>query len=184
MGAVKHMYESIYSLGYHEFLCDIAGIDEGGIKSYFFLIHALQRKEFTWTVPNDDNRASDAGALREEYFDRDMTNIAYSTLEVMIGIAIRCEEMMSEPEKGDRTSVWFWEMLTNLGLDKYSDEYFDELDGRVAVGEILSVMIEREYDSCGNGGLFPLINPEKDQRSVEIWYQMCTYLMDNYMVDD
>ena len=43
-------------------------------------------------------------------------------------------------------------------------------------------MLAREYSDNGHGGLFPLKNPKKDQRKVEIWYQMTEYINENYPI--
>jgi hypothetical protein len=34
-------------------------------------------------------------------------------------------------------------------------------------------------DTDGSGGLFPLKNPQQNQRTTEIWYQMNAWLMEN-----
>ena len=41
--------------------------------------------------------------------------------------------------------------------------------------------VERRYKRSGEGGLFPLKNAAKDQRKVEIWYQLSSYLLENYV---
>jgi hypothetical protein len=48
------------------------------------------------------------------------------------------------------------------------------------VNQILTNLVERTYQKNGKGGLFPLKQPAKDQRRVEIWYQMAAYLNENY----
>jgi hypothetical protein len=50
--------------------------------------------------------------------------------------------------------------------------------------EILEKVINRTYHSSGKGGLFPLKHAEKDQTEVELWYQMNTYLVENYYKDE
>ncbi len=63
------------------------------------------------------------------------------------------------------------------------------------VDMILDRMVERTYKRNGEGGLFPLRGPKccgdvlieegvyplRDQRGVEIWYQMCDWMLENYM---
>jgi len=179
MARVKALHESIYSLGYYEYLCDIIGADQRD-KSYNFLTKSLQNKKFHWSVPNDDNRVADAMQLRDDYFRGFISKAPCTVFEVLISIAIRCEEMMAEPEEGDQTAEWFWMMITNLKLDKLDDEFYYDLDNEGFVDAVLSKMLDRTYTKHGNGGLFPLKKAKKDQRKVEIWYQMCTYLVDNY----
>ena len=42
----------------------------------------------------------------------------------------------------------------------------------------------RMFSRDGSGGLFPLRRFDRDQRSVEIWYQMQAWLMENSDVGD
>lgn len=50
-----------------------------------------------------------------------------SVLEMLIALSIRLEEhIMDDPEIGDRTGQWFWNMITNLGLGSMDDRKFNE----------------------------------------------------------
>ena len=76
---------------------------------------------------------------------------------------------------GDRTSVWFMDMLKSLDLDKLTDDKFDEAEADNKVFKFL----ERKYERNGKGGLFTINDkPDKDLRNVEIWYQAMWYLND------
>jgi hypothetical protein len=172
---------------YFRWLCEIIKIDQPD-KSYWLLAKALHKKEFFWTVPNDDNRGSDGKKLREEFADEngylkyDKLERPCSMLEMLVGLSKRMEDYMTDPEKGDRTDRWFWEMITNVGLLTCTDsEYYEYNDG--AIDEVLDRVLERTYKRSGKGGLFPLKEPKKDQREVELWYQMCSYLLENYYID-
>jgi len=79
----------------------------------------------------------------------------------------------------DRTAYWFWEMMDNLGLTAYDDDSYVDLDGTTYVEQIIDEFVNREYDYDGTGGIFPLKHAEKDQRNVEIWYQMSAYLYEH-----
>lgn len=183
MGRSKALHESLSAHEYYEWLCDMVGIDRGD-KSYYFLAKSLQTKNFYWSVPNDDNRGSDVIQLRTKYFAGFIPKNPCSVFEVLIGIAIRFEEMMAEPEKGNRTAEWFWMMIHNLKLDIHDDVFYYDPDSERYIDAVLTKMLDRTYTRNGNGGLFPLKKAKKDQRKVEIWYQMCTYLTDNYFFDD
>jgi hypothetical protein len=75
-------------------------------------------------------------------------------------------------------TIWFWELLNNLGLSEYAN--LDRIRSSIKeINSILSTLNKREYEEDGYGGLFPLRNPGKDQRKVEIWYQMSAYLLEN-----
>lgn len=57
---------------------------------------------------------------------------------------------MDDPEAGNRTGVWFWAMISNLGLECMSDDDFDEL----YVEEHIQHFLDRQYSYQGGGGLF------------------------------
>lgn len=149
--------------------------------SYRKLLMALHDAEFTWSIPKDENRAEDGLSLRYRYtclkgYDDETANYIdgpCSVLEMMVALAIRCEEtIMEDPSKGDRTGQWFWGMIINLGLGGMTDNRFD----KEYVDETIMRFLNRCYDSDGRGGLFTVRRCGRDLRTVEIWYQMCYYL--------
>jgi hypothetical protein len=96
-----------------------------------------------------------------------------SILEMMIALAIRCEEqIMGDPDIGDRTGKWFWMMIDNLGLSNMDDNHYDEN----YINKVIRRFLDRAYDKNGNGGLFKIKGFHNDIRNVEIWYQMMWYL--------
>ena len=152
--------------------------------SYRELLTRLHNIEFTYLIPRDQNRAEDGIGLRRRYiltlgyehdydFIMDKLDGPCSVLEMMIALAIRCEEnIMDDPRVGDRTKQWFWGMITSLGLGHMSDDEFDvEL-----VDDKIRRFLYREYEPNGEGGLFTINRCKFDLRTVEIWYQLCWYL--------
>ena len=175
---------------YYEWLCDIIHVNQHD-KSYWLLIKDLYRKPFYWTVPNDDNRAYEGKNLREKFCDEQRIEYIYdyfdstpSLLEVIIGSAYRCEEMMIDQDDNMGMNFWFWKMLRNVGLEKFTDDNYHDLNGELIIDDILTKIIDRTYHRNGRGGLFPLKNYKKDQRKVELWYQMNSYLVENYYVEN
>lgn len=149
-------------------------------RSYWLLATTLFQKEFTWFIPNDDNRVVDGQELREQFldetaagFDDSWMNEGCSFLEMLIALSRRCAF-----ETDDEPFEWLWVLIDNLGLRPFVDENFDE-DYRVDVDIILDRVVNRTYDPDGRGGLFPLKRAEEDQRQIEIWYQMSAYLREN-----
>lgn len=150
-------------------------------KPYTFrkLLMYLHSTEFIYFIPMDSNRYEDGINLRyrfaydtgcacaDSYLDGPC-----SVLEMMVALSISCEEIMDEPRIGDRTSQWFWGMVTNLGLGSMFDCRFDIQ----YVSETIYRFLHREYEPDGKGGLFTVKNCEDDLREVEIWYQACWYL--------
>ena len=79
---------------------------------------------------------------------------------------------MDDPKIGDRTSQWFWGMVTNMGLGYMSDNRFDEHVAK----EIIDRFLNRDYSQNGRGGLFTVRNCEYDLTNIEIWTQMLWFL--------
>jgi len=184
-GKERYLSASEVRNEYFQWLCDVIYINQEE-HSYWFLAKALHKKEYFWTVPNDDNRGMEGKKLRNlfaselGYHPKDFLERPCTMLELIVGLAKRFEDSMLDTSGEDRIARWFWELMENCGLDKYTDEAYIDLDGPIKVDEILNKILERTYKRDGRGGLFPLKESKKDQRKVEMWYQMCSYLLENY----
>lgn len=150
---------------------------------YNRLLRHLSNREFVYILGRDANRTEDGIDLRyrfgrERHYPEPMIadyldDKPCSVLEMMVALAIRCEDqIMEDPDIGNRTAKWFWNMIFNLGLGDMTDGGFNP---RLA-DKVLERFLNREYDPDGKGGLFTVRNYQVDMRSVEIWYQMCWYL--------
>jgi hypothetical protein len=151
--------------------------------SYKQLFLYLYKTEFTYIISRDSNRAMDGEDLRyrfgyengDEYLG-DSIQSPCSVLEMLIGLSVRCEEnIMSDSRYGDRTSQWFWTMISNLGLGYMTDDVFDERD----IDEKITIFLNREYTHDGKGNIFYIPNSPEDLRDLEIWYQLLAYI--NYV---
>ena len=148
--------------------------------TYRKLLAYLHSREFVYTIPRDSNRAIDGIDLRGRYaydyseYDRADGYLTgpCSTLEMLIALALRCEAIMDNPSKGDRTAQWFWGMIVNLGLGSMTDDRFDEY----YVERIIDRFLDRDYSPDGRGGLFSIPYCDEDLRDIEIWCQMTWYL--------
>lgn len=165
---------------YFEWLVSITCADEE-IVSYRKLLTYLHRTEFIYSMPMDGNRADDGIYLRYRFAhgylqDDDAEyciNGPCSVLEMMLALAIRCEEnIMDDPTMGDRTAQWFWGMISSLGLGGMYDTNFDIYK----VERIIERFLDHDYEPDGRGGLFTIRNFEYDMRTLEIWHQLCEYL--------
>lgn len=156
-----------------------------GGKPYFrMLLERLNDVDFEYIIPMDGNRAEDGIDLRYRFgrecgYD-DFVIATYlddkpcSVLEMMVALAIHCEHVMYDPDDGDRTDRWFWDMIDSLGLSKMINSRFNAS----YVDAVIEAFLERKYEPTGEGGLFTVDHNGRDLRSVEIWYQMCWYLDD------
>lgn len=162
---------------YFEWLVLVLGVSQpsnGGVRT---LLDVLFRSRFEWFVEFDRNRAADGMSLRREYsfehndtvgvFGPDWFNVDCSMLEMLIALSRRMsiQTDISAPR-------CFWHMMRNIGLNQNSTE----VEIVIASDKIVS----RTYAPDGSdGGLFPLDDPDKDQRQVELLYQMYAYILEN-----
>ena len=161
--------------------------------SYVKLLRILHKTEFVYYVPNDENRAMDGVYLREDFLSAtpeyhatpDWMEMECSMLEMLIALAQRADFETDPGVVRDGVQGWFWIMLTNLGIDRYTDAAFMEGAADFIEEDIskhLHAVNYREYQRNGEGGLFPLRYARKDQRRVEIWHQLSAYLLENRYV--
>lgn len=154
-----------------------------GSNSFRKLLTFLHDMEFRYSISRDGNRAKDGIELRRRfasiqdedsyYLILDALAGSCSVLEMMVALAIKCEEStMDDDCYGDRTSQWFFEMVVSLGLGGMTDRLFDEQKAY----DIIVKFLNREYEPDGRGGLFTVRGCDRDLRDVEIWHQMCWYL--------
>lgn len=147
--------------------------------SYRRLLTFLHDVEFVYFVPYDENRAAEGIGLRYRYcLLHDCRELEWcldgpcSVLEMMIALAMCCENIMDDLSMGDRTSQWFWNMITNMGLGGMYDHNFDEQ----LVTDVVDRFLRREYEPDGRGGLFRVKDWDRDMRTAEIWHQLMAYI--------
>lgn len=172
------LLEGLYFEWLYEQVADLRATNEN--ERFTRLLKLLHEKEFVWIVPNDDNRLEDGRDLRHEFigkariklveseWDSEWLHIGCSMLELLVGLSRR---LAFEAEGSVHN--WFWELMGNVDLIRYSDRY--EFHPKV-VNEVLDRIIWRNYGRDGEGGLFPLKSSRVDQRKVELWYQLSAYL--------
>lgn len=170
---------------YFTWLCSqVADLEETDSSlTYWQLLRQLYNKPFFAVkgMVKDENRAEEGVDLRLEFIrkrrirdpDRDWIEMDCSMLELMVGLA---RELSFEIlEAGSKPHYWFWKLVENLGLIRCTDlsRY-----PRNHVDQILDDVIYRRYAKSGLGGFFPLQQPDRDQRDVELWYQLCAYVLE------
>ena len=161
---------------YEDWLLDRVGFDRNG---YNLLMNELHNSPFEWLIERDKSRETDGLFLRDEFFsDSHMRGEFHKdcgVLEMLISLAIRFDNEYGDP--GDeRPDIIFWEMIENLGLDRFTDKRFN----KKGIYKILGRWLKREFEYNGDGSIFPLKNPSRDQRDCEIWSQMNEYVRENY----
>lgn len=164
---------------YLEWLYSLVGRQAENV-DHWHLMKQLNSREFVYLpeAPNDENRCEDGMALRREFMRRNREvqveqhwlDMGCSVLEMMIGMARRLSFEQPDGSVGE----WFWHLVDNLGLTRYHDGRWH---GR-EIDRVIERLIWRNYSFDGNGGLFPLRKPYEDQRRVELWFQMESYLLE------
>ena len=154
---------------------------------YTLLFDILYETEFTWLLARDADRAEDGKGLRLRFAEHAGLELPpgsmewpCSFLEMCVALAGSIEEHITyDPEVGDQTPSWFWEMMANVHLDAMDDDYMFEMGAAasMAVADICDEVMERTYAPDGRGGLFPLDVCSEDQRGVELWYQANAYIL-------
>ena len=171
------------SNNYFNWLCSLVNDSKPNRESYYHLLTFLHSVDFMYIIPMDGNRYADGINLRYRYgrerkiedpvIASCLDNNPCSVLEMMVALAVRCEEfIMYNPDKGVLSGRWFWMMVENLGLEDMTDSRFDIEPARSVVYRFLA----RDYSHDGQGGLVYIPNSPYDLRNMEIWYQMQRYL--------
>lgn len=147
--------------------------------TYRQLLTFLHDTEFTYFIPYDENRAAEGIALRYHFcLHNNCEELEWcldgpcSVLEMMLALAICCEKIIDDPLIGDRTSQWFWNMITNMGLGAMNDTNYNEW----LVNDVVTRFLNRDYEPDGRGGLFRVRGWDRDMRTAEIWHQLMAYI--------
>lgn len=143
-----------------------------------FLFRLLDETPFESLVRGDENRVADAMYARhlwlvDKKYDINMNQKPVSLLEIMVILSQDLSFMCAGLVTNSSVDRWFNEILRNLQLDSCHGEWEKR--------RILERVVAREYGTDGTGGLFPLRNPAKDQRKVELWMQANEYVLENYV---
>lgn len=163
-------------------------------EGYQKLVHLLWNTPFEGKLIGLDENWIANGLFLRGYYERQtghdlgiFKDYSCTVMEVLIAISMRIEEYIGY----ESVNETLWELLKNLGLDKFGDkknklssEKDEKNDGfdtfetnfdkkRVLV--ILQTWMKRRYESNGKGGLFPLKSTKRDQKQVEMWSQLNEY---------
>lgn len=167
---------------YYRYL--VEQLDSGKFRKYSDLVGFLYDMEFVDISGLDRNRIADAKNMYKAYcetdgIEPDFDTYIASVFEVLLALSIRCEQDIMGVPGSDENDKWFWIMLENLGLLNFENRRFNRISV-IEIRRIIDIFLRREYEFDGFGGVFPLKNAENDQRTVELWYQLSSYLNENY----
>lgn len=174
---------------YFEFLAKLVDKEPG----YDILLETLYDMCFCSFVPNDDNRRIDGEYLRDKYMEEGLQQGSSSLprttdigtcnmLEMLIGLSYRLEYELLGGIYEQPMQNWFWVLINNLRISYANVDLERWSAGILTIQDRVTTLLARTYLCDGNGGLFPLKVSHKDQRRVEIWYQMSQWIIENYPV--
>lgn len=167
---------------YRQYLIWLCRLEK--MRHYEDLFEILHDTTFTYTLERDENREGDGYALRDDYmipaefevYREDFNHQRCSVFEMLIGLAIRVDrEYIGDPAE-PHPEKFFMEMIKNLGLDRY--RYFEP--NRDNIVKKLEEWMNREFSRDGRGSPFPVKHDVRDQRKLEMWDQMLSYLNKEY----
>ena len=171
-------------LNYDSYFVDLADLVGLDYDLYSDLLMVMYETDFVWALDLDEDRVDDGLLLREE-LAVSKPEKPCSVLEVLIGIARRMDYILSDDISGDRTRVWFWEMVENLGLKTWTNLIIWHTPGaRFSIQTVLNRWMTRCFEVDGTGSIFPLKYPKYDQRDQTITYQMNAYILENYLFEE
>lgn len=151
-------------------------------RTFWSLFRQLHETTFVAIVPHDENRIADADDLRYEFLvecedgqgDPEWIGSPCSMLELFVILSRHLAFEMDDPAE-----LWFWHLIETLNLRQFNDREYDDY-AREVITETLERVVWRNYSANGQGGMFPLRNPFSDQRKVELWYQLNSFLIENF----
>lgn len=166
-----------FSLWFDQILSDIDPNHE-----YELFLMDLYNTNFEVWNERDINRVNDVIDARNEFYNGEIsTKNGASVLEILYILSKRFQFLISYTLEIDKI---FWEMIKNLGLEyDKDDKYWLKNEEFLSKnGEKLRIWMQRCFDFDGKRSIFPLKCAKKDQRGVEIWYQMQAYIAENYPI--
>lgn len=175
---------------YLQYLIYICHLEQ--FRNYTRLFEELHDSEFYYSIERDDNRAGDGTELRDNYDiplditcgDEDLVdefmNRPCSILEMLIGLAIRVDEEYLGDPADPHPEDFFWEMIKNLDLDCFTNGILQKRSNVDILKARIRMWLDRRFAKNGLGSPFPVYNDDRDQRNLEIWDQMNSYINEKY----
>ena len=148
-------------------------------KSHKLLLRCLFETDYIYKKPMDANRAEDGLQMRYDYIyekeidERDFPyiNEPCNLFEMIFALAFRLSLIMDDPYHDNDSDVWFWRMISNLGLNKQTDRNFNY----EYTQEVIRHFLNNEYGPNGRGSLF-YVKKDDDISNMQIWEQAMLYL--------
>lgn len=169
---------------YFEYLCTLVNITDDP-DSYKMVAKFMFKTDAYSLLPLDKNREEDGKNIRQQFIskynliDKGILEKPCSFLELLIGMCERMAFNVDESSEIENYGYFFKQMINNCGLDMENWRFYNGEDLVNTIYSRIEKVLDRKYSKNGTGGLFPLKHSDKDQRTIELWYQMQSYLEEN-----
>ena len=169
---------------YFEYLCNLVNITDDP-DSYKMVAKFMFKTDAYSLLPLDKNREEDGKNIRQQFIskynliDKGILEKPCSFLELLIGMCERMAFNIDESSEIENYGYFFKQMINNCGLDIENWRFYNGEDLVNTIYSRIEKVLDRKYSKNGTGGLFPLKHSDKDQRTIELWYQMQSYLEEN-----
>lgn len=158
-------------------------------KQYRKLLRTLLDIPFWGAIGNDDDRGEEGLELRVRYndiFAKKSGKGDFNTpevddifghcrvLEMLIALSMHMYDLMQDMGIYNSVSRWFWEIMRNVGLDKFDDQHFNKRTKYIITKTVEDILnLDSGNVKTGTrGGWFN----SRNWQEIEIWYQMHEYL--------
>lgn len=176
----------IFNSDYFQWLID----NIPGHESYSMLLYSMFSKDYYYdkNIAIDSCRADDGINMRYLYLENDTPEdkrvYFYSrpctVLEWLLGMAKRCEDtVMFNEDEGDRTMLWFWSMIDNMGFSKYTDSAWNA-QIQANINDRLDDILSRRIPSDGAGTPFPISETPENMQKCDWWRALNLWLNENF----
>ena len=152
---------------------------------YVFLLSELNKIEYYFVNPMDQNRIFYALQLREQFADEEGSKEIYNVmpgsctaLEILVSMAEAADFTLHDYDTGDRTSQFFWEFIHNLGLSYLTNSAWS-FDAPNFIFSVVTKWFDRRFGPNGYGSPWPNPKTRVDMTTVSMWDAMQWWLADN-----
>ncbi len=170
---------------YFQYLIWRGHLESLKIIEYSELFECLHSIPFIYRINRDENREEDGRNLRDGYNIPDCYNRGLksaflsrgaSVFEVLLSLAIRVDDEYIGSPNDPHPEDFFMEMIRNMRLDRCIGKGYNNN----LIRQTVLKWMDRDFSVDGFGSPFPVKHDHRDQRKLEIWDQMNSYIYENY----
>lgn len=150
-------------------------------QSYQSMLYFLHETSFVYVLELDRDRWFDGNHLKERFaneYGYYPDDDGCSLLEMLVAMCVREHEDVLQDGVTEWQKVLFWEIMKNLDLVNYPDDYFIQND----VYRIVVNLMNRDFSENGEGSIFHRSPSRRiNYRNQPFWLQLSWFVSDNLM---